>query len=80
MFAGDAVDDLVRSEFDGPDLTAIRERWTADLSALFEEATLTMPEDQWMDDGGRSGRHTEHFGPLIAEMQYMQRSYPGLNW
>jgi ring-1,2-phenylacetyl-CoA epoxidase subunit PaaC len=33
-----------------------------------------------MDEGGRRGRHSEHFGPLIAEMQYLQRSYPGLNW
>ena len=80
MFAGDEIDDLIRDEFDGPDLDAIRERWIAELNALFDEATLTMPEDRWMDNGGRSGRHTEHFGPLIAEMQYMQRSYPGLNW
>ena len=39
-----------------------------------------MPDDQWMDNGGRDGRHSEHFGPLIAEMQYLQRSYPGLEW
>ena len=80
MFAGDEVDDLVRDEFDGPDLDAIRERFRAELKSVLDEATLSMPEDRWMDNGGRIGRHTEHFGPLIAEMQYMQRSYPGLCW
>jgi len=80
MFTGDEIDELVRDEFNGPDLEMIRERWAAALEALFDEATLAMPADQWMDNGGRLGRHTEHFGPLIAEMQYMQRSYPGLDW
>ena len=80
MFAGDAVDDVVRDDFDGPDLDAIRTAWNDDVKALFEEATLELPEDGWMDEGGRNGRHTEHFGPLIAEMQYLQRSYPGLEW
>ena len=80
MFTSDEVDDLVRDEFGGPDLDEIRERWTTEMKNLLGEATLAIPGDQWMDNGGRSGRHTEHFGPLIAEMQYLQRSYPGLNW
>ena len=80
MFAGDDVDDLVRDELGGPDLDAIKADWHASLAELLDEATLTMPGDQWMDSGARTGRHTEHFGPLIAEMQYLQRSYPGLEW
>lgn len=80
MFAGDSVDDMIRDEFGGPDLDRIREAWHARMSAILSEATLTMPGDEWMDAGGRNGRHSEHFGPLIAEMQYLQRSYPGLNW
>lgn len=80
MFAGDEVDEILRDEFNGPDLDRIRETWEQNLAALLTEATLAVPGDQWMDNGGRSGRHTEHFGPLIAEMQYMQRSYPGLDW
>ena len=80
MFAGDEVDEIVRSVFGGPDLAEIRKRWDAGIARLFDEAKLEVPESQWMDNGGRRGRHTEHFGPLIAEMQYMQRSYPGLEW
>lgn len=80
LFAGDEVDGVIRDAFNGPDLEVIREQWLAAIAALLEEATLKMPEDQWMDDGGRTGRHTEHFGPLLAGMQYLQRSYPGLTW
>ena len=80
MFAGDEVDAVLRDAFNGPDLDEIREAWTTNLSAIIEEATLAMPPDQWMDHGARAGRHTEHFGPMIAEMQYLQRSYPGLEW
>ena len=80
MFTGDEVDDIVRDEYDGPDLGAIAAAWKTGVAAILKEATLQMPEDGWMDNGGRNGRHTEHFGPLIAEMQYLQRSYPGLAW
>jgi len=80
MFRGDEVDDIVREQFGGPDLDAIEAAWQQAVTAIFEEATIRKPEDQWMHQGGRNGRHTEHFGPLIAEMQYLQRSYPGLNW
>jgi ring-1,2-phenylacetyl-CoA epoxidase subunit PaaC len=80
MFAGDEIDDRIRDDFNGPDLEAIGESWQEEIGTLFEEATLAMPDDSWMDEGGRTGRHTEHFGPLVAEMQYLQRSYPGLSW
>jgi ring-1,2-phenylacetyl-CoA epoxidase subunit PaaC len=80
MFDGDKVDDLIRDAFAGPNLASIRDTWLARVTVTLEEATLDVPEDQWMDRGGRIGRHTEHFGPMIAEMQYLQRSYPGLTW
>lgn len=80
LFAGDEVDRIIREEYGGPDLVRIKERWHERISTLLAEATLSTPEDQWMDGGGRDGRHSEYFGPLIAEMQYLQRSYPGLNW
>jgi ring-1,2-phenylacetyl-CoA epoxidase subunit PaaC len=80
MFTGDEVDDVVRDQFDGPDLEAIKAGWEKTVAGILQEATIRMPEEEWMHDGGRSGRHTEHFGPLIAEMQYLQRSYPGLTW
>lgn len=80
MFAGDEVDDIIRDDFGGPNLEKIRVEWQSDMARLLADATLQLPDDQWMDNGGRTGRHSEHFGPLIAEMQYIQRSHPGLDW
>jgi ring-1,2-phenylacetyl-CoA epoxidase subunit PaaC len=48
---------------------------------VLAEATLKMPAaDAWMQSGGRQGRHTEAFGFLLAEMQFLQRAYPGAEW
>lgn len=80
MFMGDDVDRIVQSHYNGPDLESIYDAWKTSICVTLQEATLDVPDDQWMDNGGRSGRHTEHFGPLIAQMQIMQRSHPGLNW
>ncbi len=80
MFAGDAVDDVVRDELSGPDLDAIRVEWQADVDALLEEATLQKPEEPWTEWQGRNGIHTEHLGYLVAEMQFLQRAYPGATW
>ena len=80
LFAGDEIDASIRSDFAGPDLEQLKVAWTNDVARIVKEATLTLPEDQWMASGGRDGRHSEDFGYLIAEMQHLQHAYPGLNW
>ena len=80
MFAPDNLDDDMRAAFKGPHLEVIETRWREDVSAIIAEATLTLPDDQWMASGGKDGRHSEHFGFLLAEMQNLQRSYPGATW
>ena len=80
FFAGDEIDAAIRTDFAGPELKQLKADWTSEVARIVMEATLTMPEDQWMAGGGRDGRHSEDFGYLIAEMQYLQRAYPGLNW
>lgn len=62
------------------DTAGYRGRWEAAADHLLAEATLTVPEDPYQKSGGRVGFHTEHLGFLVAEMQWMQRSYPGLEW
>ena len=47
---------------------------------VLSEATLTLPESDWMQQGGRSGRHSEHLGHLLSELQSMQRTFPGATW
>ncbi|MDC7788328.1 phenylacetate-CoA oxygenase subunit PaaC [Rhodoplanes sp. TEM] len=62
------------------DPAALRDTWRGTVSAVLARATLTMPEDGWMQSGGRGGRHSEHLGHLLAELQSMQRTIPGATW
>lgn len=80
LFAGDDIDGCIRDEFDGPDLALIESSWRNSIAALLEQATLSMPDAEPLRSGGREGRHSEHLGYLIAEMQHLQRSYPGASW
>lgn len=64
-----------------PDLAAVKSKWMANVTEVLSEATLDIPPaDAWMQSGGKDGRHTEHLGYILAEMQYMQRAYPGMEW
>ncbi len=58
----------------------LESEWKRQVAAILDEATLSMPEAQFMATGGREGKHSESFGFLIAEMQHMQRTYPGATW
>ena len=80
LFDGDDVDEVIREQFAGPGLKELQTAWTSAVAAIVEEATLTLPENQWIAGGGRRGLHSEDFGYLVAEMQHLQRAYPGLNW
>lgn len=58
-----------------------RNNWDTEITAILEEAGLTHPDmDAWMHSGGKEGRHSEHLGYLLAELQYIQRAYPGMEW
>jgi ring-1,2-phenylacetyl-CoA epoxidase subunit PaaC len=63
-----------------PDAASLRPAWAAAVEATLTRATLSRPADGWMQSGGRIGRHTEHLGHLLAELQFMQRAYPGATW
>ncbi|HTI82015.1 MAG TPA: 1,2-phenylacetyl-CoA epoxidase subunit PaaC [Acetobacteraceae bacterium] len=54
--------------------------WKETVDSALSRATLARPQDGWMQSGGRAGRHTEHLGHLLAELQYLQRTYPGATW
>ena len=62
------------------DRSAMRAKWQSSMRNVLAEAGLKVPEQDWSIAGGRDGVHTEHHGYLLAEMQYMQRAYPGLRW
>jgi ring-1,2-phenylacetyl-CoA epoxidase subunit PaaC len=54
--------------------------WLRQISDVLDDAGLGIPEDPYQRSGGRRGFHSEHLGHLLAEMQWMQRSHPGLEW
>jgi ring-1,2-phenylacetyl-CoA epoxidase subunit PaaC len=62
------------------ELTEVRAPWLHAVGQVLARATLQQPEDGWMQTGGRVGRHTEHLGHLLAEMQILPRTYPGAIW
>jgi ring-1,2-phenylacetyl-CoA epoxidase subunit PaaC len=62
------------------DPAAFRSQWLATVSEVVGEATLSLPKNDWMQRGGRSGRHSEHLGHLLSELQSMQRTFPGAKW
>ncbi len=62
------------------DRPALKADWERYVQSVLNEATLETPDGQWSVRGGREGMHTEHLGYLLAELQFMQRAYPGLEW
>jgi ring-1,2-phenylacetyl-CoA epoxidase subunit PaaC len=54
--------------------------WSETIGGVIREATLQTPASSWMQTGGRRGRHSEHLGHLLSELQYLQRTYPGARW
>ena len=80
LFVADDIDDAFEKSHAGPNLESIREQWQVNVAAVLEEATLSKPVDGWMAAGGKQGRHSEHLGFLLAEMQHLQRSHPGATW
>ena len=63
-----------------PDPGSLRDTWNATIDRILARATLARPQNGWMQSGGREGRHSEHLGFLLADMQFLQRAYPGATW
>lgn len=64
-----------------PDITTLQQAWYNKVDDIFQEATLETPApDAWMQTGGKTGIHTEHLDFILAEMQHLQRVYPGVEW
>jgi ring-1,2-phenylacetyl-CoA epoxidase subunit PaaC len=64
----------------GFELAGLQANWNQKVKAILEEATLAVPEKVFMHSGGKTGTHTEQLGFILAELQYMQRTYPGAEW
>ncbi|MFN3665910.1 MAG: 1,2-phenylacetyl-CoA epoxidase subunit PaaC [Sediminibacterium sp.] len=64
----------------GVDLVLVKENWEKKVAEIFAEATIEAPEKSWAQQGGKTGIHTEYLGYILAEMQFLQRAYPGATW
>ena len=80
LFLADDVDRAVSEQGLGVDPSRLADSWRGQVLDVLGRATLTVPESAWMQRGGREGRHTEHLGHLLAEMQIVARSFPGASW
>jgi len=64
----------------GPRLDDLKLQWMACVERVFGEASIDLPKGTWMQHGGKEGRHTEQLGYMLAELQFMQRTYPAMEW
>jgi ring-1,2-phenylacetyl-CoA epoxidase subunit PaaC len=62
------------------DVAQVKSRWEEKVKEIFVEATLAWPGEVFQQTGGKEGKHTEHLGYILAELQFMQRAYPGSEW
>lgn len=80
LFATDEVDAVLAKAGIAPDMAPIKAAFDEKVDAVLAEATLKRPADGFMMSGGRQGKHSEHMGLLLAEMQSLHRAHPGATW
>jgi ring-1,2-phenylacetyl-CoA epoxidase subunit PaaC len=80
IFEADAVDDAAAAARLGPRWSDLRDAWRAEFAAVLDAAGLALPAEHAFRSTGKLGRHSEHLGYVLAEMQYLQRAYPGGVW
>ena len=63
-----------------PDVASLKNEWLKKVTSIFEEATISVPENSFMQTGGKNGIHTEKLGYILSDLQYLQRTYPNATW
>ena len=80
LFSLTENDEILVKKGIGVDTSSLKEAFHQQVNQVLTESTLTLPEIEWFQKGGKQGVHTEHFGHILTEMQYMQRTYPNMTW
>jgi ring-1,2-phenylacetyl-CoA epoxidase subunit PaaC len=80
LFAEDELDRLMAEQGVAPRLDEVHAAWSARIERILAEATLNRPKDRPHSWHGKRGQHSEHLGYILAEMQHLQRAYPGARW
>lgn len=71
---------FIAADYESIDVAGLKNEWFEKVKLVFDEATLSMPENTFMQTGGKTGVHTEHLGFILPEMQSLQRNFPGVEW
>lgn len=80
LFYNDEVEAALLEEGIVSNIEDVKAAWEKTVQHVLAEATLEIPTNNWKFEGGRKGLHSEHLGYMLAEMQYMQRAYPNMEW
>jgi ring-1,2-phenylacetyl-CoA epoxidase subunit PaaC len=80
MFEADTAEQELIAAGTIMDPAGFRPIWEKTVADVLAQATLEKPAGTWMQRGGRAGKHSEHLGPMLAEMQHLQRTFPGATW
>jgi ring-1,2-phenylacetyl-CoA epoxidase subunit PaaC len=80
LFVMDLLDEAAVADGVGVDKSALRVGWDARVDAVLADAGLESPAARRAITGGRVGRHSEHLGHMLSELQFLQRAYPGATW
>jgi ring-1,2-phenylacetyl-CoA epoxidase subunit PaaC len=80
LFLADDVERTLAAQQIAVNPETLEAQWRAQVSEVLARATLEVPDVTWMQRGGRQGRHTEHLGHMLADMQIVARSFPGATW
>ena len=64
----------------GADLAVVKQSWSETIAITLHDATIQMPENAFIQSGGKKGIHSEHLGFILADLQFMQRAYPNMTW
>ena len=80
LFHQTEADEAMIKKGIGVNVAKLKEAYYKQVEELLEEATLKVPDLNYFQKGGKQGIHTEHMGYLLADLQYMQRTYPNMEW
>ena len=80
LFQADETDRAMAASGVGVDPSTLQVRWEKHIADVFADAGLTVPQQVFMITGSREGKHSEHLGHMLSEMQMLQRTYPGVTW
>lgn len=80
LFHQTEADKIMVKQGTGVDVTKLKDAYYSSVSDVLKEANIQMPESKYFQKGGKDGIHTEHLGYLLSELQYMQRTYPNMEW